>query len=178
MENMTPIRIIVLVDKEQSSLQARDRIAVNDRKANSTAMTIVPAKGRAGKVMLKAMAMTAPNAAPEETPRVEPSASGFFKRPCMAAPAKANEAPTKATHITRGRRTVRRMEAEYSSGNLPEPNRYPMPSLKICIASRKGILTLPRQTQAKRIATVITVKRAYSHAIKRSFLCFIFYVSY
>ena len=86
-----------------------------DRKANNIAMTMVPAKGRLGNVMPKAIAITAPKDAPEETPSVEPSANGFFRSPCIAAPAKESAAPTSATHKTRGSRTVSIIVAESSA---------------------------------------------------------------
>ena len=82
-------------------------MASMEPKAKSMAMTMVPAKGRPGKVMPKAMAMTAPRDAPEDTPKVEPSARGFFSRPCMAPPQTESEAPVRATHSTRGSREVR-----------------------------------------------------------------------
>lgn len=87
-----------------------------ERKAKRTAVTMVPAKGRAGKVMPKAMAHTAPKAAPEETPSVEPSARGFFKSPCIAAPARERAAPVSAVQSTLGSRTDSRMEALVPAG--------------------------------------------------------------
>lgn len=77
---------------------------MRDKKAKSIAITIVPANGRDGMVMPNAIAMTAPSEAPDETPSVEPSASGFFRSPCMAPPHRDKEAPTSATHMTRGSR--------------------------------------------------------------------------
>ena len=71
---------------------------------------MVPENGSDGMVIPKAMESTAPREAPEETPRVDPSARAFFRRPCMEAPQTDSEAPVSATQITRGSRTVRIME--------------------------------------------------------------------
>ena len=76
-----------------------------------TAISMLPAKGRLGNVMPNARAMIAPRDAPEDTPMVVPSARGFFKRPCIAAPHTDRDAPTRVTHSTRGRRTVGMMLA-------------------------------------------------------------------
>ena len=90
----------------------------SDKNANTIAIPIVPANGRPGSVTPKAMAMTAPSDAPDETPSVEPSASGFLSSPCIAAPARDNAAPVSATHRTRGRR-MGRMDETRPTGVSP-----------------------------------------------------------
>ncbi len=87
-----------------------------EQKANTMAMAMVPAKGKPGMVIPKAMAMTAPRDAPEDTPRVDPSARGFFKRPCMAPPQRDKLAPTSMTARTRGSRDVSRMAGAVPAG--------------------------------------------------------------
>lgn len=47
-------------------------------------------------------AKTAPNAAPDDTPVIEGSASGFLKRLCMPAPASARLAPESTAAARRG----------------------------------------------------------------------------
>ena len=88
----------------------------SEANAKMIAVPIVPAKGRLGSVTPKAMAMTAPSDAPDETPSVEPSASGFLRSPCIAAPARDKAVPVSATHKTRGRR-MGRMEETRPVGN-------------------------------------------------------------
>ena len=83
----------------------------SDRKAKITALATVEPCGRKGSVKPRAMLSTAPREAPEATPMVEPSASGFRSRPCIAAPATESDAPMRAAQNTRGMRTLRRMEA-------------------------------------------------------------------
>jgi len=110
MEKIIPTRIMVLVESELSSLYERLSIRSSDPKANRIAITMVPENGIAGIVMPNAIDRTAPREAPEETPRVEPSASAFFRSPCIEAPHNAREAPVSAAHITRGSLTVNIIE--------------------------------------------------------------------
>lgn len=101
-EKITPMRMIVLVESDRSSLYESPRMTSSEPNANKIAITIVPANGKPGSVTPKAMAQTAPSDAPDETPSVEPSASGFLSSPCIAAPARDRAAPVSATHSTRG----------------------------------------------------------------------------
>ena len=55
-----------------------------------------------GRVNPKKSTMTAPTDAPEETPSVYGSASGFFNNPWKEAPAMANENPTSIANNTLG----------------------------------------------------------------------------
>ncbi len=87
-----------------------------EQKANTMAMTTVPAKGMFGMVIPKAMATTAPRDAPEETPRVDPPARGFFSSPCMAPPHRDRLAPVSMTASTRGRREVSKMAGAVPAG--------------------------------------------------------------
>lgn len=75
------------------------------------AITTGPPKGIDGMLMSKAMAKTAPRPAPDETPRVPPSARGFLKSPCMAAPARERHAPTRQALRTLGNLTARIIDA-------------------------------------------------------------------
>ena len=50
--------------------------------------------------------VTAPTAAPEETPIIPGSAIGFLKIPCSDAPETAKDAPTKIDKIILGRRIL------------------------------------------------------------------------
>ena len=95
MEYTIPSRIIVLVEKELSSIYERLRIRIRDPNANSAARIMDPEKGSRGSRKPKAIASAAPREAPLEMPSVEPSASGFFKSPCMAAPHTERAAPPK-----------------------------------------------------------------------------------
>ena len=99
-----------MVEREKSSRYASARMIISDINEKMIASAIVPEKGIDGKVIPNAMAIMAPKEAPEETPRVEPSARGFLSNPCMAAPLSDNAAPTNATQITRGMRTDNMME--------------------------------------------------------------------
>ena len=52
--------------------------------------------------MPKAMAILAPNAAPDDIPRVDGEAIGLRNRACIAIPLIANPAPTVAAQIALG----------------------------------------------------------------------------
>ena len=56
----------------------------------------------------RVIAITAPTAAPPETPTVAGSASGLRKTPCITTPATASEAPTTIARATRGSRTFQK----------------------------------------------------------------------
>ena len=66
--------------------------------------------GKKGSLMPKAMAQTAPSDAPEDIPRVEPSARGFFNNPCIQAPLRERQAPVSPAQSTLGMRTLKMME--------------------------------------------------------------------
>lgn len=110
-EKMTPIRIILFAEKEWSSEKVRNKINIRERKANKIDIGIVLDECTKGSLMPRAREITAPNAAPEDTPKVEPSARGFLKTPCMAAPQRERAAPHSATLITLGSRMFRIMLA-------------------------------------------------------------------
>ena len=112
-------------------------------------------QGSPGIVTPKAMAMIAPRLAPEETPRVDPSASGFFKRPCMAAPPRLRLAPTMATHSTRGSRTGRMMEAASLYSVCGAPVRALTMQRTVAFS---GSETLPTQMHSSSTAAVMTAK--------------------
>ena len=127
-----------------------------DKKANAMASTMVPAKGSEGIVTPKAMAMTAPKEAPEDTPRVEPSAKGFLRSPCMAAPQRDSAAPVKATQRTLGRRTDRIMDVTEPSGSA-----FPTIAFQTTVmVSLNGMFTLPMHTQRRTVKMVIAVNTA------------------
>ena len=125
---------------------------ISDRNANRIAITIVPANGRLGSVIPKTIATAAPREAPVETPIVEPSASGFFKRPCIAAPQTESDAPVRRTHSTLGSRTLRRMLVSDTTGSFSPVMTERIPSLRIRSVSFNGMLTLPRQMHRKKTA--------------------------
>ena len=155
---MTPIRMIVLVASDRSRRQARERIRIRDKKAKSIAMAMVPAMGNPGRVIPSAMESAAPSAAPEDTPMVEPSASGFLSSPCMAAPHRERFAPVSAVQRTRGRRTERMMAAAGSPAS-DRPHRAAQTIDAVCC---RGMRTLPAQTQNSRVSSVTAKKMEMS----------------
>ena len=74
------------------------------------AMAAGPAVSSPGIVIPSTMDRAAPRAAPEDTPSVEPSASGLRSRPCIAAPHRLRAAPISPAQSTRGRRVHQMME--------------------------------------------------------------------
>src|SRR6266567_9027756 len=64
-------------------------------------------------------AIAAPVAAPPEVPRRKGSASGFLSRACIAAPARARQAPTKAASATRGNRSPAILRAVSPASPVP-----------------------------------------------------------
>ena len=128
------------------------------------AITIGPANERLGMLIPKAIAMTAPSEAPDDTPNVEPSASGLRNKPCMAAPQSESDAPTSATHSTRGRRTEIMIDWEIPAGT-GNPNKV----LQIAVTvSKTGMVTLPRQTHMIITARVARLNIIYSNALNPS----------
>jgi hypothetical protein len=150
---------MVFVDREKSSLYAKVRITIRDKKANSIAITIVPANGRDGRVIPKAIAITAPREAPDDTPRVDPSARGFLKRPCIAAPQREIDAPVSATEITRGSLTDRMIAGEVIVSGIGRDNNV---FHSIVTVSFRGIFTLPTETQMAKVTIVTKKKSRYS----------------
>ena len=128
---------------------------IRDRKAKTAAIPEAAEKGRNGILSPKAMESAAPREAPVETPRVEPSARGFFRRPCIAAPHMESEAPVSATQSTLGSRTESRMEAVlagmFSGRGEPVSAEY-----RTARVSAGEIATLPAQTQTKPVISAIT----------------------
>ena len=159
MEYITPIRMIVLVDNEKSILYARVRITISEINANTIAIIIVPAKGSEGIVIPNAMAMTAPNAAPDDTPSVEPSASGLRSNPCIAPPQRESDAPVSATQMTRGNRTDKIMDgvSMVSGTGIPQTEFH-----IIVMVSFRGTLTLPTETQRTKAKNVAPANNTYS----------------
>ena len=162
-EKITPMRMIVLVESDRSSLYESPRMTSSEPNANKIAITIVPANGKPVSVTPKAMAQTAPSDAPDETPSVEPSASGFLSSPCIAAPARDRAAPVSATHSTRGSR-MGMMDETSPSGSAP-PVSF---AAKNASVSPSGTRTLPMQTQRHSTASVTTANRRYSQSLNVS----------
>jgi len=159
MEYITPIKMIVFVDNEKSILYARVSIIIREMKANIIAITIVPAKGKEGMVIPNAMAMAAPNAAPDDTPSVEPSARGFLSNPCIAPPQRESDAPVRATQMTRGNRTNKIIDVDvivFGIG-IPQTEFHIM-----VIVSFRGTLTLPTETQRIKTKSVAPANNTYS----------------
>lgn len=136
-------------------------------KAKSIAISMVAPPENPGICSPSAIAKTAPKDAPLETPRVEPSAKGFRKSPCIAPPQSESAAPERATQSTLGRRTETMMARAAASSDA-KPKIAPKTELS---ASFKGTATLPTQTQSKKIASVARDIIMYATAPKRSFLC-------
>lgn len=67
----------------------------------------------------KTIAITAPSDAPEETPKVVPSANGLRNKPCIAAPQIDKEAPIKHTVITLGSLTSQSIVSSKVNPVLP-----------------------------------------------------------
>lgn len=132
---------------------------ISEINANSIAITIVPAKGSEGIVMLKAMAITAPNDAPDDTPSVEPSASGLRNSPCIAPPASESDAPVSATQMTRGNLTDRIIAGDgiVSGIGIPQIEFHIM-----VVVSRIGTLTLPIETQSAKVKSMTPANTTYS----------------
>ena len=127
------------------------------------AMIIVPEKGSPGIVIPKAIAIMAPREAPEDTPRVEPSASGFLRSPCIDAPDKESAAPVSATQKTLGIRTGRRMLSK-----LPPSVVFFTAFIMTLKVSLSGIDTLPRHILSSIAAISNTEKNTYSAMVKPS----------
>ena len=98
-----------------------------------------------------AMATTAPSDAPLETPSVEPSASGFLRSPCIDAPHSDKDAPTSATHSTRGRRTRAIMAGWRMCAGTSSPKIVHRMTVKV---SFSGTRTLPTDTQIVSVTSV------------------------
>lgn len=132
---------------------------ISEINANVIAITIVPAKGSEGIVIPNAMAITAPNDAPDDTPSVEPSASGLRSSPCIAPPASESDAPVSATQMTRGNRIDRIIAGDVIVAGMGIPQ---MEFHIIVIVSRIGTLTLPIETQSAKVKSVIPANTIYS----------------
>lgn len=156
--------MMVLVDKEKSTLYDKVKMSTRERKAKSIAMMTVPAIGMPGMLIPNAIARTAPSDAPEDTPRVEPSASGLRRRPCMAPPHSDNEAPTNATQMTRGRRTKTIIDCEIPVG-MGRPKRVFQMAVRVSFI---GMLTLPAHTHSTITAIMIMANSTYSKNINPS----------
>jgi len=103
-----------------------------------------------------ASAITAPSDAPADTPSVEPSASGLRRSPCIAAPHRDSDAPTSATFITRGRRTLTMMFFATPAGAG-----FPSSAQKIAVRVSFGATdTLPTQTHSSMAASSARMKSA------------------
>ena len=170
MEKMTPIRIIVYVARELSSLYARERIIKREMQANSMDIPMVPSCSNPGTVIPKASERTAPSAAPDDTPMVEPSARGFCSSPCMHAPHRERAAPSRATQITLGSLTERIIALKALGGtSLPR-----MLSSIILTVSLIGIFTLPATIHTSSADTVMIMNRRYWTELKPSLFLILF----
>ena len=99
------------------------------------------------------MAITAPTAAPADTPTVAGSARGLRKMPCMMTPATAKLAPTKIASTIRGRRTCQNTlwataSAVSRLGPSPMmPNKSDKEIRKAPVASDSRVVTLSNATR-------------------------------
>ena len=128
-------------------------------------MSIVPAPENQGICAPKAIASTAPNDAPLDTPNVEPSARGFRSIPCMAAPQRDSAAPVNATQSTLGSRTETIIARDTSSGEAALPVTEPQMFLK---TSDTGTVTLPKQMHSTKTVVVTSSITAYSAVLNFS----------
>ena len=110
--------------------------------------------------MPSASAVTAPSDAPEDTPSVEPSASGLRRSPCMAAPHRESAAPVSATHSTRGSRTEKRTALGKPPGR-GSPQRAFHRAVRV---EESGMDTLPTQTHSSIVSS--RIRAAASHRRK------------
>jgi|SRR5690554_1927371 hypothetical protein len=140
---------------------------MRDKKANIIAITIVPVKGKEGILMPKAIAITAPSDAPDDTPRVEPSARGFRNSPCIAPPQMERDAPVSATQITLGNLTDRIIDGIAIVSGIGMPQRK---FHIVVIVSLMGIVTLPTETQSAKVKNTTPINIIYSKMPKLSFL--------
>lgn len=120
---------------------------------------MVPAKGRPGKEMPSSSAVTAPSDAPALTPNVDPSARGFRRSPCMAAPHSASDAPHSAVAITRGRRTLRMIVRDMPCGSSIPHSAFQTAAT----VSPRGTATLPSDTHRHSVAAVNRHSATYAY---------------
>ena len=80
------------------------------------------------KAMVKVMAIAAPRAAPDESPRMDGEAMGLRNTACITAPAMLSPAPTTQAMVTRGRFICCTMMTLVSE---PIPNSASSASLKL-----------------------------------------------
>ena len=115
------------------------------------------------------MESAAPSAAPEETPRVLPSAKGFRSRPCIAAPHRDSAAPMSPAHSTRGTRRESTM-ALYMPSGASRPSMAPSSSDRV---SPRGTATLPRHTHSKNTADSNAVSRQDATIFRAVFMLYL-----
>lgn len=131
-EKAIPISIIVLLCIIRSM---REASVIDRNTVNSPAESPNMGNVRKPNIFIPSMiAILAPSAAPEDTPRVSEDASGFRSRDCMITPLTANALPAANASMLRGIRIFSRIAADTSSVILPV--RSPR-------VSASGILTLP-----------------------------------
>lgn len=123
--------------------------------------------------MRSAIATTAPSAAHEDTPKVELSAKGFRSSPCMAAPEIERAAPTRADRITRGRRTFNTITIKLSDMFAILPIPKTLLSIIFTVSDRE-ILTLPVDTESKKVKTSIAKHRAMTMCLGNALFMFFF----
>src|SRR5665648_294677 len=97
-----------------------------------------------------AIVITAPNAPPVDTPKVELSAKGFLNSPCIAVPATESAAPTSADKRTRGMRTFSIMITKLLCNSDISPIAKNL-FITIRRVSKNDIFTLPIETESKNI---------------------------
>lgn len=92
--------------------------------------------------------MTAPTAAPLETPRIYGSAKGFLRRAWKVTPETERPAPTKPARMARGKRRERMIACSIS---VPSPFTPRMDWRRMWIEWRSGTLTLPTAMERRMI---------------------------
>lgn len=136
-------------------------------KAKTMAIATVAPNGTLGIVIPSAIDKTAPSDAPAETPKVPPSASGFFRSPCIAAPEIAKDPPTNITLKTLGILTFNTIE------EFGDDNTFPVIfEIIILKTSPNGIDTLPIDMQIidEIINMIINIKMCLSLKLSKYFI--------
>ncbi len=145
------------------------RINTRDRNEKATLLKASPSSGEKLRRIPRTMDNTAPSAPPEDTPRVDPSANGFFKRLCITAPARDNAPPVMAARSTRGIRTM----AMIVSVPLCIPVMSPFPKrclIRMFQVSESDMGTLPRETATNSTIANSMMPRIKTHMFHMPFV--------
>ncbi|EKN67412.1 hypothetical protein BAZO_09626 [Schinkia azotoformans LMG 9581] len=156
---MIPVRMIVSTDIFRSTI--RENVKTRN-KVNKAKMILIIGKVNepiTGRVNPKKRTMTAPTDAPDETPSVYGSASGFFNSPWKEAPAMANENPTSIANSTLG--ILIETTMLYTIGLISSAiGDEIQPLVIICKIVEKGIEREPTEIPKKMVITKNNIDKA------------------